>query len=959
MRARRFRRLGPALCVACACVAAGSTHAGQQRDVDTDTPPESTPTLLATVMVTGTHIRSIDLETGHPIFTLKREDMLRTGLTDVADILQAIVIEGQARNRNVNNGNDGRQLVNLRSLGSGRTLVLVNGQRWVSGLDGAVDLSAIPMSLVQRVEVLKDGASAIYGSDAIAGVINIITRDDFRGAEVGANFAVTEHGDGARQGVDFAWGRRGDRWGLAFGLERAHDDAIMAGARMMSSVPVAGLPLGATGAPYLMMRYQTGPITLIAGRPGTSPDDYRAFDFASDFSFNYAPYNYLQTPIDRDALFAQGHYDVSPTLRISADTLYNRRRSAQQLAPPRVVFGSFCCGGSTADFDLSPDSIFNPFGTPIDALQRRLLEDRPRYWEQTVGTSRLHVAIDGIFEWAGRDIAWGLDAASTRAVQQEAVSPFQDNSRLALAVGPSFRDADGVAHCGTPTAPVAGCVPIELTGPPGTLTRQMLDYVDVSATNRIRTHDLNYSLHASTDLFDLPAGAVNAAAGVEYRMESGTDDPDPLLANGLANGGGINYRPTAGSYSVREAYVEFEIPLLSNRPMARELGLKLATRWSDYSLFGHTNNSQFALRWKPSDDLLLRATYAEGFRAPSTLDLFQGAAVTGEPFIDPCASDQYHHPAPETLARCTAQGVPPDVEAFGGSGVTIGGNPDLRPETARTRTLGFLYSPAALAGLTVGMDWYRIMIRGAIGQRSAQAIMNACYVLGDSVACTKITRSPGEGWVLNVDATQQNIPGGLQTEGYDLSVAWRSETRLGRLDLRWDSAYVGYHGALGKPPAGTRLADGSRLSGNAAGHNDWPEGYYGVIWRLRSVASLAWQRNDWNALIAARYFPSVIESCAKVAEIAGVVGDPSLLKLCSEPNRVLEGVPAPRNRVGAVAYVDLQLGWTAPWKGSVMLGVRNAFDRAPPRAYSAFANSTFPDYDIPGRFLYAGYRQKF
>lgn len=943
-------KLALALAMALAAAAAGARDAGTDGRAEART--------LETIVVTGTHIRSIDRETQHPILVLDREDLERTGLTDIADIAQALVVNGQTQNRNINNGNDGRQLVNLRSLGFNRTLVLVNGQRWVSGLDGAVDLSAIPLSLVRRVEVLKDGASAIYGSDAIAGVVNIITRNDFQGADAGAYFGETDHGDGIRRDFDFTWGRTGDKWNVAFGVEYAKDDPVMAGARTISSVPIAGLPPDAAGVPYLMFRYR-GPYTLIPGRPGKSPDDFRPFDLATDNGFNYAPHNYLQTPLERRAVFAQARYELTPSLALSADVLFNRRQSAQQLAPPRVAFGSFCCGGTPAGFDYAADSIYNPLGVPLAAFQRRLVEAPPRRWRQTVDTPRVHVGLDGLFDVAGRSVAWGVDISRARASQRETVFPFQDNARLALGVGPSFFDDSGAPRCGTPVVPIAGCVPVDLLGSPGTATPAMLDYVDVPATNRIRTDDRDYNLHATTALAELPAGPLNVAVGAEYRRESGTDGPDPLLADGLANGGGINYQSTQGSYSVNEAYVEFEIPLVANRPLARLLDLDVATRWSKYSRFGSTTNSQVSLRWKPIDDLLLRANYTEGFRAPSVVDLFEGAVSAFDGFVDPCVTTAHHHPTTTTLARCTAMGVPADVPDWGGSPVTIGGNPALLPETARTLALGFVYAPASMMGLTIGLDWYRVRIRNAIGERSAQAILNACYVLGDPNACAQVTRKPEDGAVWGINATRQNMPGGLETEGYDLSLAWRRDTRVGTFALRWESAHVNYYGAIGQPAAGTLMPDGAPSHGNVVGHNDQLNDYFGVVWRLRSIASLAWQHGAWGASIAARYFSPVIESCENVAYIADITAEAGLLNLCSDPGHTFDGEPAPRNRVGAVTYVDLQANWTAPWMGRFTLGVRNAFDRSPPVAYSSAANSFFPDYDIPGRYFYASYRQTF
>jgi iron complex outermembrane receptor protein len=544
-----------------------------------------------------------------------------------------------------------------------------------------------------------------------------------------------------------------------------------------------------------------------------------------------------------------------------------------------------------------------------------------------------------------------------RADQRESVGPFEDNAKLQLAVGPSFFDADGVARCGTPGDVIEGCVPLDLFGPPGSITPTMLDYVNAQAGNRVRSETWDYTLHATTALFELPAGPLNVAAGAEYRHESGSDDPDELLASGRANGGFVNYRPTTGAYSVKEAYAEFEIPLLAGRPFARQLDLHVATRWSDYSRFGSTTNSQAGLRWKPLDDLLVRASWIQGFRAPSVLDLFQGAVSTSELTKDPCGSTS--HPTAATLARCAALGVPADVREFGGADVTLGGNPSLHPETSRTRTLGVVYEPSWLPGLSTSLDWYRIQIRDAIGERSAQAILDACYKLGDSNACALITRDPDFGFLSNVDASQQNIPGGLETDGYDFTVGWQRQTRFGRFKLRWDNAYVSYYGELGKPSPGSILPDGTLAQGNVAGLNDATQGYYGVVWRLRSIMTLSWQRGVWSASIDGRYFSPIMESCQRVTDVADTVGDPALRNLCSDPDHVEGAQPMPLNRVGAVIYMDLQMGWIAPWRGRFTLGVRNAFDRSPPVSYSAAANSFFPDYDIPGRFFYASYRQHF
>ena len=939
-----------------------------------DATTEQTPQRLEQVEVLGSHISNIDLETQHPLLVLERVDIQRTGLTSISDIVQAIVANGETLNRNINNNdsNHGAQEVNLRSLGSNRTLVLVNGARWVQETSGAVDLSAIPLALVERVEVLLDSASAIYGSDAIGGVINIITRKNYDGGEFGAYFGQTDHDDGERRAYDLSFGRKGDGWSASGGVEYSRDDPIFAGNRAISAVPVYGLPPGATGSiftPYSWVVPESYlneffspngvPLRLIDGRFGTSPNDFRLVDINHDL-YNYAPVNYLQTPQQRRSAFAQARYEITANLALSADVLFNQRRSEQQLAPSDIMIVAF--RSSPDGIAISPDNVYNPFGESIPIALRRLIEGGPRVFQQTNDTRRVHVALDGQFALFGRDFAWSADAASTRSDQREFTGPYADDSKLAPALGPSFLDASGVAHCGTPAAPIAGCVPLNLVGPPGSITPAMLAYIDVFEHNRTRgdSNDLNAHV-SSNELVTLPAGPLGFALGIERRRESGADLRDALENSGNVNGNGVTTDSTHGAYSVTEAYVEFDAPLLADHAFARKLDLTIGSRYSDYSNFGGTTNSQLGLRWKPVDDLLVRANAAQGFRAPAVTDLFQGAKQFEGGISDPC--DARSQPTPAISARCQALGVPANVNEDAARNIVSQiGNPHLQPETSRSRGIGFVYTPAWLDGFNASLDWYDIRIRNAIGDPGYQATVYDCYARNSDAACALITRA-ADGAISHVTDLPQNVPGGIETEGYDLAIAYRRETPFGHIGARWNINHVDYFGEIGKPAPGTPLPGGSTAQGNVAGLNS-PNlslnTLFGVIWRWRSQLQLTWDRAPWSASITGRYFSSIDEDCSVVVNTALQLGDPSLTHLCSNPDRTISisGNPTPENRVASVTFTDLEGSWDAPWRARITLGVRNAFDRSPPIAYSA-ANSFFADYDVPGRFFYASYRQRF
>jgi len=955
-----------ALIAALSCATAGASA---------DEPPpnkEAAPAQLEQILVTGSHISGIDLETQHPILTIDRAEIERSGLTNLSDIAQAIVANGPTLNRNINNGGNGEQLVNLRSLGPNRTLVLLNGQRFVTDIDGAVDLSTIPLAIVDHIEVLLDGASAIYGSDAIAGVINIITRRDFDGGEFGAYYGQNDYDDGVRRAYDLSFGHKAESWSASAGIEYSKDDPIFAGNRAISAVPIFGLPPGFTGSPYTPYSwlvpdstlYSCGfcPVRLIDGRPGTSPGDFRAVDFNSD-SYNYAPLNYLQTPQERRAVFAQGRYELSPGLALNADFLFSQRKSSQQIAPPDIQIDATTPGNES--ITIATNNAYNPFGEPIDFAVRRFTEAGPRIFDQTNDAQRAHLGADGTFSLAQREFTWGADVSSTRSDTRELAGPYADDRKLALALGPSFFDSANVAHCGTPDAIIEGCVPLDLFGPPGSITPAMLDYVDSTLVNRYENESRFAGVHMSTsELLQLPDGALAFAAGLEHRYESGRSILDPLNAEGYANGdGGDTAGSTSGSYSVSEAYVEFDVPLLAERRFAQKLDFTLGTRYSHYSNFDGTTNSQLGLRWQPADDALLRANYAQGFRAPSINDLYQGAVLTRyyNGITDPC--DAANSPTADVIARCAALGVPPGVNSQAEIGnVTQSGNPALQPETSRSRGIGFVYTPARLEGFEGSLDWYDIRLRNAIADPGPQGVVSGCYQYNNDAYCSLITRSSLDGTIEHVYDPIQNIPGGIETAGYDIAIAYRRDTPIGRLGLRWNTNYVDYLGEIGRPAPGSTLADGSKAFGNEVGLNSpTTSGLFGVVWRWRSQLQLTWERARWSASITGRYFSALTESCENVADAANALGDPDLLRLCSggSATRLIGGVPEPFNHVGSVTYTDVEVGWEALWRGRLTVGIRNALDRNPPVAYSAYANSFFPDYDLPGRFYYLSYRQKF
>jgi len=903
---------------------------------------------LDTITVVGSRIKRTDIETSQPVFVLERQDLQRTGLTSVGDILQDLSTSGATLNTTFNNGGNGETRIDLRNLGANRTLVLVNGRRWVTGLGGQVDLNTIPVSVVERVEVLKDGASAIYGTDAIAGVVNITTRDNYDGAEATVYVGENEEGDGKTALYDFTIGSSTDRASAVLNVSYVKQEPILAGDRPLSAVPLTGFGgnnvftgassttpfgrFGVTGRP--------GTVTLIPGRPGTASADYKPFDLATD-GFNFAPDNYLQTPQERTAIYAQARYNITDSIRFTTTAVINERKSEQLLAAMPLVFGTVNVG--LAAFPIPAANVFNPFGADVFRAQYRNTRQL-RSFNQDVDTFYFAGGLDGAFDLFDRSFSWDVNYTYTDNEARDITFGLFDLNRLRLGLGPSFRDSSGTPRCGTPTAPIAGCVPINIFQGPAGFTQQMVDYASFVAQDTAYKKLYNYSANLTGDLFELPAGPLGFAAGYEYRREDGFDQPDALIASGASTG---NIRqPTRGGFSQNEVYAEFNVPVLKDMAFAEVFEVSVAARYSDFSNFGDTTNPKIGFRWKPIADLLVRGNYADGFRAPSVSELFLGNSDSFPTVTDPCSASS--RPTGQVLANCRngiggIAGVPAGYQQTNSQiRITIGGNANLLPEESRSKTLGMVYSPSFVEGLDLYLDWYNIEITNSIGARSGGFILNDCYLNGNLNACALIQRN-ALGDVNELFAGNQNLPGGTEVEGYDFTADYRFDTDFGKFRVNWDSTYYAYYGEIGQ-------SDGDNVVGLY--FDRFP------VWRIRSNVSTNWQLGDWGATLTARYVSALDEDCSVVVDTAFGIGQPALANLCSNPDGSPQ-YPFGENKIDDTWYFDLQGTWDAPWDGRVTAGVRNLLDKDPPIAFSTFANSFDPQYEVPGRFWYVQYSQRF
>jgi iron complex outermembrane receptor protein len=646
-----------------------------------------------------------------------------------------------------------------------------------------------------------------------------------------------------------------------------------------------------------------------------------------------------------------------------------------------ITLGVPVAGTNAGDVVISADSIYNPFGTDIDWVQRRAVETGGRRFSQDVRTFAMNAGFEGTLNFAEKYYDWEAGYFYGRNKANNTTLGLFNVISLGQALGPSFINAEGVPTCGTAAAPIAGCVPMNLLGGEGSLTQDMLDFTTFTAHDEYSYTQKTYYANIGGDLFDLPGGPLGFSVGVEHRTEDGYDSPDALINSGNTTG---NARTaTNGGYDVDEAYLELAIPVLADVPGAKLLDFSVATRYSDYSNFGDTLNSKFGFRWKPIEDLLVRGNWSEGFRAPSIAELFAGQADSFPQLSDPCNQTNYPNQTAPAQAQCRAEGVPAGGYAQNNTQIriTVGGNPNLQPEKAESTTAGLVYSPSYVEGLDISLDWWKIKIEDAITTVGGAPIIQQCIDSGGTGdTCALYSRQPG-GEILTLLNTTVNI-GGTKVEGWDMTVSYRlPETSWGKFSFTWDTTYLseflndldgdGTYGedVFREPGVGDAMA--ANEGGNLVGEYDGPNLLN--YWRIRSNLAARWELGDWGATWNVRYYSDQTEPCQTFEDYGYGWLCTTTDRFRSQPtdvngNGIWDGeaggdgftvIAANEHHVGASTFHDAAVYWNAPWNAKVTVGINNIFDKNPPIAYTAFANSFDPQYDVPGRFFYFRYSQKF
>ncbi len=897
------------------------------------------------IFVTGSTIGRRGLTTPAPLTILDRELLAASGQSTVGNILQQeIPVQSNGANAQQNLGGDGTTRINLRGLGVSRTLTLINGRRVVPGGWGAnvaVDLDTIPLAIVERVEVLKDGASAVYGSDAIGGVVNIITRSDYEGSEATLLAGATQRSDGLAYDASFVTGysSANRNSNIVFSVGLQDQRAIYAGDRAFSTndqtfdyANRVALPGGSTAVPGGRINSRAidvngdgipDPVELCGAQYCTSngAGGYRPFSAPADL-YNYQPSEYLYTPSSHYHLYSAGSHRLAAVASAFFEASYANTSSAQQLAPESFV----------NTVPISRDSMYNPLGGTVLGYQRRLVEFGPRRTPENLDQFRMVGGLRGsvpdeveLF----KNFKWELSYNYGRGSAEVEAHGNLIKSRLAAAVGPSFMNATGVPTCGTPTRPIPGCVPINILGAAGSIDPAAASYVTFTGVASGFNEQQTVLASAHGRLLTLPNdGDLSLAVGGNFRTESGGFTPDPVTAAGDSSGAAI--APTAGSYNVAEGFGELSLVPLAGRPLAEWVELDLAARGFRYSTFGSGVTWKLGGLYRPVRGFALRGTYSTAFRAPSIGELYQGTGSAFLPGFDPCDTRPLGTPImldPAVAAECAREGVP--ANAVFGSSLTrqqARSNPGLDAETARVLTAGVVLEPPQLKGLSLTADYWRTDIANAIQRLAMNVVFASCYTRHLQSACDQVHRNPLAGNAIDyIDLPMTNLGGSLNS-GLDLALAY--DHRFGgggRFRGQIESQYL----------FRSDLDDGAHVL-HGLNNND-----LGPHPQIRANLLSLWQH------------PSGIGGGLGVRYVGGTTE-------CDQNN--CNG-GAPSRDIDAWYKADMFGSYalrTAGGTTTLTLGVTNVLDRAPPAVYGAPLGDYDPTgYEFKGRSFYARMAQQF
>jgi len=968
--------------------------------------PEEAPQ-VETIVVTGSRIPQAQLESVSPVTSISSEAISQTGVTRVEDLLNTLPQVAGQYGAGVSNGATGEATVSLRGLGANRTMVLVNGRRLMPGDptqngNAAPDLNQIPAGLVERVDLLTGGASAVYGADAVAGVVNFVLNDHFQGVRFEGNYNFYQHDNRnkAAQAANTLFGFTAPNGNTTDGYAR--DFGVIAGSNfadgrgnatayagyrrvaavlqskrdysncsLTSTTSTANGALGCGGsttsfvARFNVVGNSTQHLNPATGdiAPGSPP------------LYNFAPLNYFQRPDERYTAGAFVHYDVNDHARIYSEFMFMDDRSIAQIAPsgafPGTGPGATPTGIPNGTWPVNCD---NPYLTATEvtdwcggnrtpntfvqiALRRRNVEGGPRYDDLGHSSYRAVFGIKG-------DItdAWTYDAYGLWGSTRYSEEYFNDVSKQRIGFAlQAVTNGSGQIVCranatgGVIAAP--GCVPwniFSFIG--GGVSPGAVAYISIPGESKGATTERIVDAAITGDLgkvgVKLPTAhdGLGVSVGAEYRSENSELNPDITFQTNDLAGQGSPTLPTIGSLHVAELFAEARLPILEDQPFAKSLSLETGYRYSDYSLsFGSTNTYKLGLQWAPVSDVRLRSMYQRAVRAPNIQELFLQPRVQLDGTTDPCAGA-----APAfTAAQCAASGVTAaeygniSRNPAGQYNGLVGGSPILAPEKADTYTVGLVFTPKFLPDFNATLDYYNITIKNLISTYGANLILTTCLSSADPFYCSKVHRTQGTGTVAD-GSLWINTTGYIDDGNFNLG-----SQRANGVDVT--SQYrldFGRAGRLGVDFVGTYVLKFATEPVTGLGSYDCA-GFYGPTC---GVPSPRWKhklRATWNTPLAG------LDGFVAWRRINGAASERTNTSPLLQ-NLPLPALAVPGARLPGVDYIDLGASYTFGGHMTARLGINNLFDKSPPigpqtpYGSSVFTNGNiYPQvYDALGRYAF-------
>ncbi len=941
------------------------------------------------IVVTGSRIVSPNITSLAPVQVIGETDIDQSGAINVQDVLLENPVFGtpgiSRTNSAFSTSGAGVATVDLRDLGSDRTLVLINSRRVVSGLPGSatVDLNVIPTQFVERIDILTGGASSLYGSDAVAGVVNFLYKRNFSGLLAEAQYNITERGDSAQYQVNMTGGGNfaDDRGNVMIHLGYTNQKGLLSRNRKDTRLDdfdlfrITGDPddFGTESEPFLSSFAPQGRFFAGPGQFTFSQDGDLLPCFSTNGTscggapngFNRQFFRTLAVPVERYIFATRGTFDITDNINAIAEATYVKTTSSREIEPFALASDDITTSGQINIETLVdgvalrnpfvPDAIFNAaVDEDGDGLRdifftRRLAELGTRNSEATRDFYRVVAGLEGTllndrFNW---DVTNNYGQTS-----EQQTSNGQPNTLLLRSALAGIPDVDDVNNngsttdvvCADPIARAQGCVPINVFGF-GSISPAAASFVAAEQSLQTRLSQQVWAANLSGALFELPAGPLGVAIGAEYRKETSRENNDALTNAGLNAGNALP--DTSGSFNVKEVYGEINVPILRDVPFFQALNVRAAGRLSDYSTVGSVKTYSLGADWTPIEAVRVRGTYAKAVRAPNIGELFTGPSQTFPTGLaDPCegigltgdgALGDNCRAAPGVLANIAANGVFTlnQADEQGVSGFNSG-NPELDVERSRSITAGIVINPRQiefLRNFVFSADYYNIKIKDAIVAVPRQFILDQCFSQNDQALCSLITRRPAEvgpnsaGSISFINNSQIN-GGELKVEGLDFVASYRTSLNRFMNGLNMNARV-----------AWTHILENFVVPLPGADEDPF-DGEIGTA-RDRVNGTIGFSTSKVGLSFTGTYISKSFED------------DQFLAAFDLEDDAI---------SVPGQFYLDAQATFTPARKFEFFVGVDNALDNdAPPilsgTTFNSTGTDTAPDvYDLFGRRYYAGVR---